>query len=929
MNHKINTTLGTILLLAVFFGVTLLIKNADEKVDLSYSFSLGSQTAQVVSSLSNGLIGPYTYSGTPINLGSGAAIANLQNQGNGGMSVAFWITASSSASGPIITKGMGANNNGNWTINRGTNTVPNRIIFIKEGAVDLASMRNNAIPIGTRTHFVITFDGSMLRSGVKIYTNGSLFPDSGGGADGSGPNSDAANSLIIGGGPSLANFDGTLEDVRFYNRILTASEIAELSGSAAAPATTNPTPVVPPPVTGVTAVNGIYSVNAAGGTNVFTTIQACANVVTAGQTCLMQAGTYPERVIVKNAGSPGNPITFKTSGNVVMQGFDATNKGYLVIDGFEVTGTAVNITGINLNGAPGSKILNNYIHNTTGNAHGIGLTLSDNTEIANNRVQYTSGVGIRLNGNAGSTSKNVHIHDNTISWCGYLGNNKMVACQGMQPSGSNILVENNDFSHVLDFITYGNTDHLVIRNNSFHDVLASDSDAVPHIDGVQGWGNYVLVEGNKMYNVHEVQGNAHFALFANDWAPRHGLPDSADATIRYNTVTGIDSAFTIVQYDFKRARIYNNTVVSINAKANGVPSAFTQASTDGKELNNLFSDAVGPTRLSNYYFYPAAFPGADVDYNLSWKSSCGTTCGVWNLSSTYPSPPGSETHALYNKDPQIQAAGVASFPLKINSPAIDRGGPLTRVSAGDSGSGTNVSVTDAGMFQDGWAGISPDWIAVGSPTNAAQIATIDYTANIIRLRTPLSRKAGDPVWLFKDSNGTQVLYGNAPDIGAYESAYSDASVTTPPITPTTNPTPTPAQQQPAATLPPAVVGTPTPTPAPTPAVIAQKVNATPTPFPTATPKVTTVVMSTTKTTISTQTKKPTTVTNSISVQVGSQTVSSDGIATLTSTLTPSPTPTPFPDIDTSLINIKPATFWGSLWALIVGWFHWLIHMFRW
>ncbi|MCA9970961.1 MAG: hypothetical protein KC425_12135, partial [Anaerolineales bacterium] len=43
----------------------------------------------------------------------------------------------------------------------------------------------------------------------------------------------------------------------------------------------------------------------------FATIQKCASVATAGDTCLIRGGTYRETVTVPRSGSAGNPITFK------------------------------------------------------------------------------------------------------------------------------------------------------------------------------------------------------------------------------------------------------------------------------------------------------------------------------------------------------------------------------------------------------------------------------------------------------------------------------------------------------------------------------------------------------------------------------------------------------------------------------------------
>jgi hypothetical protein len=77
-------------------------------------------------------------------------------------------------------------------------------------------------------------------------------------------------------------------------------------------------------------------------------------------------------------------------------------------------------------------------------------------------------------------------------------------------------------------------------------------------------------------------------------------------------------------------------------------------------------------------------------------------------------------------------------------------------------------VSDAKFFQPGWAGTNADWIAVGTVSNVVQISAIHYASNTITLASAIPRRAGDSVWLYKKSDGVRVLYGAAPDIGAYE-----------------------------------------------------------------------------------------------------------------------------------------------------------------
>ena len=114
--------------------------------------------------------------------------------------------------------------------------------------------------------------------------------------------------------------------------------------------------------------------------------------------------------------------------------------------------------------------------------------------------------------------------------------------------------------------------------------------------------------------------------------------------------------------------------------------------------------------------------------------------------------------------------------LQPNSRAKDAGTHLTQANGAGSNSKTLI-VGDALYFQDGtWgsalAGHQADWIAVGTTNNPVKISAINYATNTITLASPMTWSSGAKIWLYKKSDGTQVLYGYAPDMGAYE--YSEA-----------------------------------------------------------------------------------------------------------------------------------------------------------
>jgi protein-disulfide isomerase/uncharacterized membrane protein len=92
------------------------------------------------------------------------------------------------------------------------------------------------------------------------------------------------------------------------------------------------------------------------GTGNFTTIQACANAVQSGGTCLVYPGNYPEHIATARGS-----VTFKASGLVTIEGFRIQHP-YIVIDGFDITGyTGPNLAYIRVESAGDSCTIKNNV----------------------------------------------------------------------------------------------------------------------------------------------------------------------------------------------------------------------------------------------------------------------------------------------------------------------------------------------------------------------------------------------------------------------------------------------------------------------------------------------------------------------------------------------------------------------------------------
>lgn len=143
------------------------------------------------------------------------ALANVLPGGNTARSVGFWMYLTSAGSnGNMVTWGASANSRRFSVLEETTREL--RVI----GEFNDASS-GYIIPANTWTHVVVTYDATSLR----FYVNGTLVNSQASPAY----NTDASMPLRI--GANVGNnefFGGQLDEVRVYNRVLTAGDVSQL-----------------------------------------------------------------------------------------------------------------------------------------------------------------------------------------------------------------------------------------------------------------------------------------------------------------------------------------------------------------------------------------------------------------------------------------------------------------------------------------------------------------------------------------------------------------------------------------------------------------------------------------------------------------------------------------------------------------------------
>jgi hypothetical protein len=535
------------------------------------------------------------------------------------------------------------------------------------------------------------------------------------------------------------------------------------------------------------------------GTSACSYDKANGSGVVAGDTVYYRAGTYSGIT-----GSVINPSNTGTFGNVIT--FSAYNEETVTFNGSGLSSKAIDLNSdyntirsyIKVNGL---KFYNFAKH--------LWILKGTNNEISyctfeGNPTEATSSNDLEWSGSYIYRQAQYNwIHHNTFKtwgWCQPFGTDYGAVFQvGLEEDNTDHtmynLVENNDMSQGGHHVFSYNGVNNVYRNNYIHNEPWCDdsgtlfSARVGFQTGGGGDGQYNLSEGNRIgyggpKNKDEIGGSGGSIAGANNiW--RHNTWFQVYTPAMWVTWYPNAAGNSDVVYN----KIYNNTYWH---GGYGRYQYHPSGTAPSENWDDSYTHAIDIDE--SVYVYDNVFKN-----NLFYQNSnlFGTSKSIVAHGGGTPASQLISNNWLDNAgDPKfMDIAGTPDptngtqwdFNLQSSSPAIDGGAYLTTANGSGVGS-TSLSVQahDAGYFFDGWgikagipnANISADWIAIGTISNVVQISSINYATDTITLASPITWSNNAPVWLFKQSDGSQVLYGSAPDYGAYE-YVSGADVTAP------------------------------------------------------------------------------------------------------------------------------------------------------
>ena len=362
----------------------------------------------------------------------------------------------------------------------------------------------------------------------------------------------------------------------------------------------------------------------------FKTVQRAVNEANPGDTILVMAGKYDERVRVKTSGTEGQPITLRAvpRRSAILNGFDL-QASYIRIEGFEITAEKP-ATAVQLGGNQ-CEVLDNYIHHmmvgvagTVGKPSPDGKT-RDYAAVAHNRIAYNkvdhSQYGLMLGGEDWLVENNevnrlfMYTPGNRYDDCDYsrFFGKGCVQRYNYYHGSTSAEIRTAHVDCLQTFTVNGEiAQDLVFENNTcfdFHQMCMVES--APHIGSVRGW----TFRGNIM--------SANSRTLSGGWGP--DIIQTQDVTIDHNTISTVRWA-------------------CIGLRG--------QESTNGQIRNNILCDA--ECAVDDRMDFTPAKPV--MEYNLTFKTR-----------------PVSGEKNINGEDPLFVDAANRNFRLRKGSPAIGAG----------------------------------------------------------------------------------------------------------------------------------------------------------------------------------------------------------------------------------------------------------------
>ena len=456
--------------------------------------------------------------------------------------------------------------------------------------------------------------------------------------------------------PSLTD-DPTAKTTRTANASLARTVNSPAAVALAWTPTPNPTPTptsIPPTSTGATFyISPTGSDSAAGSSSTpWRTIAKAASTLQAGQTAIVSAGNYGERVEISSSGSLSAPITLQVASGADAQllGFDLSGSNW-VLNGFDIStqtngseGWGIYVTG----SASYDTIENNYIHELCHEGIFMDPTVS-HISVLSNHIGQAEMAGVQVDGT------NDLIQGNEV-W----GTQQYPAYAGGIYSGC----ATSDGADADAFRFFGQ--HNVFQYNYAHDIYTElPTNPNPHTDCFQTWGSTamevddILIEQNLcQWPVASTEVDAETAMIEGT--------DGRIGTVTFqnNELSNMRQGI-LVGSNVGAMLIYNNTWDHVLEQ--GIIFNDTRSPAD-EIINNIFYD-VG-AGADSYAEVPSGSPVfEDNDFYMPDGASLGT----------YP------TVAPYiSVDPMFvnygDASGIgADFHLQAGSPLKGAGSTLTEV----------------------------------------------------------------------------------------------------------------------------------------------------------------------------------------------------------------------------------------------------------